>query len=152
MPASNIPLFDALGAVLSGQGQYSFAPLITGEQIAFGGTQIGRGYDPGAVTGDSGIGGDFELRYDTRYPDWDIRGIQPYAFFDAAKVWNRNRPPSAGIPLGDFSIASTGIGVRFWLPYNIYVDFEGARTLDAVPGSDNGKRVTKFLTDIAITF
>jgi len=137
---------------ITGTGQYAADPLITGEQILFGGTQIGRGYDPGAITGDSGIGGDFELRYDTRYSNWDIRGIEPYAFFDAAKVWNRNRPPSAGIPLGDFSVASTGIGVRFWLPYNIYVDFEGARTLDAVPGSDNGKRATKFLTDIAITF
>jgi len=137
---------------ITGTGQYAANPLITGEQMLFGGTQIGRGYDPGAITGDSGIGGDFELRYDTRYSDWDIRGIEPYAFFDAAKVWNRARPPAAGIPLGDFDIASTGIGVRFWLPYNIYVDFEGARTLDAVPGSDNGKRATKFLTDIAITF
>ena len=137
---------------ITGNGQYSANPLITGEQILFGGTQIGRGYDPGAVTGDSGIGGDFELRYDTRYPDWDIRGLEPYAFFDAAKVWNRSRPPSAGIPLGNFTIASTGIGVRFWLPYNMYVDFEGARTLEAVPGSDSGRRATKFLTDIAITF
>jgi hemolysin activation/secretion protein len=137
---------------ITGTGQYAADPLITGEQMLFGGTQIGRGYDPGAITGDSGIGGDFELRYDTRYPDWDIRDIEPYAFFDAAKVWNRARPPAAGIPLGDFSVASTGIGIRFWLPYNIYVDFEGARTLDRVPGSDNGKRATKFLTDIAITF
>lgn len=137
---------------ITGTGQYAADPLITGEQMLFGGSQIGRGYDPGAVTGDNGIGGDFELRYDTRYSDWNIRGIEPYAFFDAAKVWNRSRPPAAGIPLGDYSIASTGIGVRFWLPYNMYVDFEGARTLDAVPGSDNGKRVTKFLTDVAITF
>jgi hemolysin activation/secretion protein len=137
---------------ITGTGQYAANPLITGEQMLFGGSQIGRGYDPGAITGDSGIGGDFELRYDTRYPDWDIRDIEPYAFFDAAKVWNRARPPAAGIPLGDFSVASAGIGIRFWLPYNIYVDFEGARTLDKVPGSDNGKRATKFLTDIAITF
>jgi hemolysin activation/secretion protein len=137
---------------ITGTGQYAANPLITGEQILFGGTQIGRGYDPGAITGDSGIGGDFELRYDTRYTDWNIRGIEPYAFFDAAKVWNRNRPPAAGIPLDDYSVASTGVGVRFWLPYNIYVDLEAARTLDAVPGSDNGKRATKFLTDIAITF
>ncbi len=137
---------------ITGTGQYAANPLITGEQMLFGGTQIGRGYDPGAITGDSGVGGDFELRYDTRYTDWNIRGLEPYAFFDAAKVWNRARPPAAGIPLGNFNIASTGIGVRFWLPYNIYIDFEGARTLDAVPGSDNGKRATKFLTDIAITF
>ncbi|HVW07561.1 MAG TPA: ShlB/FhaC/HecB family hemolysin secretion/activation protein [Bryobacteraceae bacterium] len=143
---------DQFSFAVTGTGQYAANPLITGEQILFGGTQIGRGYDPGAITGDSGIGGSFELRYDTRYPDWDIRDIQPYAFFDAAKVWNRARPPAAGIPLGNFTIDSTGIGIRFWLPYNIYWDVEGARTLHAVPGSDSGKRVTKFLTDIAITF
>ncbi|MGN6516856.1 MAG: ShlB/FhaC/HecB family hemolysin secretion/activation protein [Rhizomicrobium sp.] len=137
---------------ITGTGQYAADPLITGEQLLFGGTQIGRGYDPGAITGDSGIGGSFELRYDTHYADWNISDIQPYAFFDAAKVWNRARPPAAGIPLGDFSIDSTGIGVRFWLPYNIYWDIEGARTLHAVPGSDNGKTTTKLLTDIAITF
>lgn len=137
---------------ITGSGQYAANPLITGEQILFGGTQIGRGYDPGAVTGDSGIGGDFELRYDTHYTDWNISGIEPYAFFDAAKVWNRARPPAAGIPLNDYSIDSTGIGVRFWLPYNIYLDLEGARTLEAVPGSDSGKRATKFLTDISISF
>ena len=39
-----------------------------------------------------------------------------------------------------------------WFPYNIYWDVEVARMLDAVPGSDNGKRETKFLTDIAVTF
>lgn len=149
--ANNSLLPSPFSFSITGTGQYAANPLITGEQILFGGTQIGRGYDPGAITGDSGIGGDFELRYDTRYTDWNIRGIEPYAFFDAAQVWNRNRPV-AGIPLDDYSIASTGIGVRFWLPHNIYVAFEGARTLDAVPGSDNGKRATKFLTDIAITF
>ncbi len=137
---------------ITANGQYALQPLITGEQLLFGGTQVGRGYDPGAVTGDSGVGGSFELRYDTRLPDYDINALQPYIFFDAAKVWNRPRPAAVGIPLSDFNIASTGVGVRFWLPYNIYFDIEGARTLDAVPGSDNGKRVTKLLTDIAVTF
>ncbi len=57
-----------------------------------------------------------------------------------------------GIPLDDFSIASTGVGLRFWLPYSVYLAVEGARTLRAVPGSDNGKAVSKALVDIAITF
>jgi hemolysin activation/secretion protein len=143
---------DRFSFSVAGIGQYAADPLITGEQILFGGNQIGRGYDPGAITGDSGLGGSFELRYDTHYPDWDIRDIQPYTFFDAAKVWNRARPPAAGIPLGNYWIDSTGVGIRFWLPYNVYWDVEGAWTLHAVPGSDSGKRVTKFLTDIAITF
>jgi len=147
-----VALGSPVSIAITGNGQYSFSRLITGEQILFGGTQIGRGYDPGAITGDSGLGGAFELRYDTRITDWGIRGLQPYAFFDAAQVWNRSRPPAAGIPLKDYSIDSTGIGIRFWLPYNVYLDLEGARTLQAVPGSDNGKRVTKFLTDVAINF
>lgn len=145
-------LTEPVSFSLTANGQYSLQPLITGEQILFGGTQIGRGYDPGAITGDSGLGGSFELRYDTHLPDYYINAMQPYVFFDAAKVWNKARPASAGIPLGDFNIASAGVGIRFWLPYNIYLDLEGARTLDAVPGSDNGKTRTKFLTDLAITF
>jgi hemolysin activation/secretion protein len=137
---------------ISGAGQYSFEPLIEGEQTLFGGTQIGRGYDPGAITGDSGLGGSFELRYDTRLPQYWIESLQPYVFFDAASVWNRSRGASAGIPLGDYTLESTGGGLRFWFPYNIYLDLEGARTLRAVPGSDNDQRATKFLMDVAVTF
>jgi len=145
-------LYAPFSFAISGAGQYAFEPMITGEQILFGGTQIGRGYDPGAITGDSGAGGSFELRYDTRIDQFWIQNLQPYAFFDAAKVWNMARPPAAGIPLNDYSIASTGAGLRFWFPYNIYLDLEGARTLNAVPGSDSGKQATKLLVDIAITF
>jgi len=136
---------------VAGTGQYSFEPLITGEQILFGGTQIGRGYDPGGITGDSGAGGSFEVRYDTRFDQIAIQNLQPYAFFDTAKVWNMARPVG-GPELGDYSIASTGAGLRFWFPYNIFLDLEGARTLNAVPGSDNGKQATKFLVDVAVTF
>lgn len=137
---------------ISGSAQYAFEPLITGEQILFGGTQIGRGYDPGAITGDSGAGGSFELRYDTRWSDLAIEFLQPYAYLDAAKVENLRRPPTAGIPLANFSIASTGLGLRIWLPYHIYFDLEGSHTLEAVPGSDGGKCATKLLTDVAVTF
>jgi hemolysin activation/secretion protein len=137
---------------VTANGQYGFERLITGEEILFGGTQIGRGYDPGGITGDSGVGGSFELRYDTRITDWHINALQPYAFFDAAKVWSHARPAATGIVLPDESLDSVGGGVRMWFPYNIYWDVEVARTLDAVPGSDNGKRQTKFLTDLAVTF
>jgi hemolysin activation/secretion protein len=141
-----------LSIALSASGQYAFQPLINGEQVLFGGTQIGRGYDPGAITGDSGAGGSVELRYDMRIPGWDAGNMEPYVFFDGAKVWSQRRALSAGIPLADYSIASTGAGLRFWLPYNIYLDLEGARTLRAVPGSDGGKATTKFLVDLAVAY
>jgi len=145
-------LAEPISFSITANGQYSTDPLITGEQILYGGTQIGRGYDPGAITGDSGVGGAFEMRYDTRWSDLSVLAMQPYVFFDAAKVWNRSRPASAGLPLGDFDLESTGLGVRFWFPYNVFLDVEGARTLHAVPGSDNGHETTKLLVDVSIAF
>jgi hemolysin activation/secretion protein len=133
---------------LAAEGQYACEPLIEGEQVLFGGTNIGRGYDPGAITGDSGLGSSAELRYDRPLPQYFILNLQPYVFFDAAKVWNRSE---IGRPvLGDMAIDSTGGGLRFWFPYNVYLDLEGATTLRAVPGSDHGERTTKFLMDIAV--
>jgi hypothetical protein len=38
------------------------------------------------------------------------------------------------------------------LVYNVVGGIEVSRTLDAVPGSDNGKRATKLLTDLSIRF
>lgn len=129
------------------QAQYGFAPLISGEQIPYGGTQIGRGYEPGAVTGDQGAGGSFELRYDEHFPAIYLTTVEPYVYYDTAKVWDFKKqfgPVEA--------IASTGAGIRFTLPYTISADFEVSRTLRAVPGSDNGHKATKLLMDASIRF
>jgi hemolysin activation/secretion protein len=145
------PLFDAFSFAATAQGQFAFNPLIEGEQILFGGTNIGRGYEPGAITGDRGVGGSAELRYDTRvFNDYYIQDLQPYIYLDGARTWDIARPQEAG--LLQQSIASTGAGVRFFFPENIYADLEVARTLSPVPGSDHDKRETKLLTDIGITF
>lgn len=148
----SVPLGDAFGVVLSGQGQYSFAPLITGEQITFGGTQIGRGYDPGAITGDHGIGGSAELRYDWRLAKEWLQALEPYVYVDGAQTWYIQRGPAISASLLDQNIASVGGGIRFWLPYNISGALEGSHTLHAVPGSDAGKEATKLLLDLAIRF
>ena len=68
-----LPLFGAVSMAVSAQGQYSFAPLITGEQITFGGTELGRGYDPGALTGDHGVGGSLEVRDDFHFSSFVVR-------------------------------------------------------------------------------
>ncbi len=143
------PLLGPFSAALSVQGQYSFSPLITGEQIAYGGTEIGLGYDPGAITGDHGIGSSLELRYDGHLPQWRIGTIEPYLFVDTAWAWYADG--GALSPRGE-NIASAGGGVRLWLPWNATLGLEVARTLDAVPGSDNGKQATKVLIDGAVRF
>jgi hemolysin activation/secretion protein len=147
-----VPLPDAFSVVLSAQGQYSSAPLITGEQITFGGTQIGRGYDPGGITGDHGAGGSLELRYDTHFTDFFVQSLEPYAYVDAAQTWYIQRGPAFSPSLTDQNIASVGGGLRFWLPYNITAATEVSRTLHAVAGSDAGKESTKLLVDLAVRF
>jgi hemolysin activation/secretion protein len=129
------------------QGQYAFAPLVAGEQISFGGAQIGRGYDPSAITGDHGVGGSFELRYDTRIDQYFVQTAEPYVFFDTAKIWNRLGGNGSGLALH-----SVGAGVRVNLERNISLDLEYARTLTAVPGSDNGALKSKVLFNGAIRF
>ena len=61
------------------------------EAFAAGSYTIGRGYDPGVLSGDSGVGFATELRYDrlALLPSYGI-GAQPYAFVDTEWVWNRN--------------------------------------------------------------
>jgi hemolysin activation/secretion protein len=147
-----LPLFGAVSMVLSAQGQYSFAPLITGEQITFGGTELGRGYDPGALTGDHGVGGSLELRDDFHFGDSVVRNLQPYVYVDAAQTWYKGSSVPVFPPLVGHSIASVGGGLRFWLPYNMAVTTEVAHTLIAVPGSDNGNRATKILVDLSVRF
>ena len=147
-----VPLFDAFSVVLTAQGQYSFAPLITGEEITFGGNQIGRGYDPGGITGDSGIGGSLELHYDFRFTSTIVRALEPYVFTDGAMTWFIQRGPAFSPALKDQTIASAGGGVRVSLPYNFTASTEVARTFNPVIGSDAGKRATKVLVNLALRF
>jgi len=140
-------LIGPLSLAISGQGQYAFAPLVAGEQITFGGSGIGRGYDPGAVTGDQGVGGSAELRWDAHFPKVYLETVEPYVYYDTGKVWNFK--PNQG---GGQSVASAGFGLRFYFPHAITTDFEVSRTLRAVPGSDNGQKSTKLLMDASIRF
>jgi hemolysin activation/secretion protein len=141
------PLSDSFGVVLTAQGQYAFDPLLIGEQFAFGGSQSGRGYDPGALTGDHGVGGTVELHYDPQLKISGLQALQPYVFFDAAQVWNIQNVGTPGQ-----GISSAGGGIRAWLDDNIFGDVEVAQTLEAVPGSDGGKRATKLLVNLAVGF
>jgi hemolysin activation/secretion protein len=76
---------------LSTQAQITGDALPAFEEIAAGNFSIGRGYDPGAVLGDSGIMGAFEVRYGSLAPK-TMTGMayQPYLFTDYAVVWNED--------------------------------------------------------------
>jgi hemolysin activation/secretion protein len=140
-------LSGPLNLALNMSGQYSFAPLISGEQAAFGGDSIGRGYDPSVLQGDHGVGGSVELRYDLRFIDSFILSAQPYAFYDRARVWNRT-----GGVLGGATLSSTGFGVRAQLPREISAGVEFAQTLSSLANNDNGRLTSRILFNAGIRF
>ncbi|WP_164115406.1 ShlB/FhaC/HecB family hemolysin secretion/activation protein [Sphingorhabdus sp. Alg239-R122] len=90
--------------------QYAPDALLSYEEFSGGNYTIGRGFDPGILIGDSGVGFRSELRYGSLIPkDRAASAIQPYVFFDAAWVWNED---AAFDGLDPQSLYSAGGGVR----------------------------------------
>jgi hemolysin activation/secretion protein len=93
---------------ISPRAQYSKNPLLAYEEISGGNYTFGRGYDPGVITGYKGAGIQSEIRVGRATPE-SLTGFafQPYAFFDAGRVWYDRG-------FGEFStdLASAGGGIR----------------------------------------
>jgi hemolysin activation/secretion protein len=91
-PVPNITFF------LSAIGQYASDPLFSFEEFSAGNYTAGRGYDPGTVIGDKGIGLQAELRFGRLEPQSPRNlALQPYLFFDSAYVGNEDRFQLDGI-------------------------------------------------------
>lgn len=100
-------------AFLAVQAQYTKDTLVSGEQISFGGSAIGRGYDPSVIAGDRGIGGIAELRYDSKLKlDPYVQSVQFYGFVDRASV---TTVANDATPRFKDVIGSYGGGVRLGL-------------------------------------
>ncbi|RED15771.1 ShlB/FhaC/HecB family hemolysin secretion/activation protein [Parasphingopyxis lamellibrachiae] len=91
--------------------QWTSDPLLSYEEFSGGNYTVGRGFDPGSVIGDRGIGFRYEFRYGSALPrtreSW---AFQPYGFFDAA--WVGNEDPAALGGTGSDELYSTGVGLR----------------------------------------
>jgi hemolysin activation/secretion protein len=98
------------------RGQYASKTLAAFEQFAAGNYTVGRGYDPGSLLGDRGIGAQFELRFGSIIPTSTRKmAAEPFLFFDAARVSNDN---GDFLPRGQRSLTSIGAGVRgTWLGF-----------------------------------
>ncbi|MGZ8353112.1 MAG: ShlB/FhaC/HecB family hemolysin secretion/activation protein [Allosphingosinicella sp.] len=75
--------------MLGANGQYADKPLLSFEEYSAGNYTIGRGYDPGALLGDRGIGVQAELRYGSLVPPRE-RGLALQGFVFADAAWIRN--------------------------------------------------------------
>lgn len=111
------PLFWRFSAFGLTQGQYSFNPLLTSEQFAFGGSQLGRAYDSAEIIGDRGLAGSGELRMDFMPGKLILQTLELYGYYDAGVIWNIKF--NQGVNMKS-SATSTGFGARFSLLKNIY--------------------------------
>ena len=120
-----------IAVVLSPRAQYAFDPLLAYEQMSAGNYTVGRGYDPGALTGDSGIGGSAELRLFSIVPKGANKiAVQPYAFVDGVRLWTQG--PLAGANNAR-SLYSVGGGIRAAYGDRARIDVTVAAPLSRLP-------------------
>ncbi len=125
------------------QAQYTDKPLLSYEEQAVGDLTIGRGYDPAAVSGDRAAGAELKLQAG---PVPVVRGfaLAPYAFYDAARLWNLDRGSE------NRTIRSCGGGAELRTPYGVRVDLAYAKPLDRPYSSALTKPPARVLLQVVI--
>ncbi|HEY0625866.1 MAG TPA: ShlB/FhaC/HecB family hemolysin secretion/activation protein [Allosphingosinicella sp.] len=107
--------------------QWADDPLLAYEELSIGNYTIGRGYDPGSVSGDRGAASSLELRYGP--VQLGQSNAQVFGFFDSA--WVENLDPGSG----QHTVRSVGGGMRINLGRTFSLDVAYAHPMDApVPG------------------
>lgn len=105
-------------------GQWANRALLNYDEYAIGNYTIGRGYDPGANTGDRAIGFVAEPRINFRLSP-SSRG-QVYGFYEGVRLWNIG----ANVSERKRYIASLGGGVRGSVSQSVRFDATYTHALD----------------------
>lgn len=115
------PIFELAASV---RGQWTNQPLLNYDEFSIGNLTVGRGYDPGANTGDKAYSTSFEAR--ANIPTGPKLATQVYGFYDGIRLWNLD----TGSAEADRRLESYGGGVRFTLPGRARLDLTYAHPLD----------------------
>jgi hemolysin activation/secretion protein len=136
------------GIAVAADAQIADDVLVSFEQYQVGNLTIGRGYDPGTITGDRGYGAKVELLGGRYQPEgYDQFMVEPYAFYDSAHVESLS---TAAIQK-ERDVASYGGGLRFRYADRVSLDIGGAQALD-VPGLNQKKPGPQFLMNFTVQF
>jgi hemolysin activation/secretion protein len=104
--------------------QYAKKPLLSFEEFSTGNYTIGRGYDPGILSGDRGVAAAGEIKVGSLVPKTTKTvALQGYIFGDAAVVWNRDSDLRA---LNPQKLYSAGGGIRLGYGQRINLDLGAA--------------------------
>lgn len=136
-------LSDVWSVKLSGAGQTASGPLFTSQQFFLGGAAFGRGYGGAETSGDNGVAGSFELRFDQKSQLRYLSGYQLYGFVDAGVAWNDGYKLTDGV-----SLTSAGGGIRLFFPDDLRADLGVAFPL-SYRASDNDRRNARLLFSVS---
>lgn len=139
-------LTDAWSVKIAAAGQIASGPLFTSQQFYLGGAAFGRGYGSAEISGDNGIAGSVELRFDQRLNFGYLTGYQLYSFVDAGAAWNSGFSYNDGLAL-----TSAGGGVRFFLVGDLQADIAVAFPL-SYRAPDNSSRTARLLFSLSKAF
>lgn len=116
----------SLDGLVTVAGQWASRALLADQEFRLGGYRFGRGYAPGELSGDDGVGLSSELQLNTSVAPGEgtTLPLQLYGFFDAGQVWNRD-PGSQ-----DDHLSSTGGGVRVFFEQIARAELELAKPLN----------------------
>ncbi|MEK6636596.1 MAG: ShlB/FhaC/HecB family hemolysin secretion/activation protein [Pseudomonadota bacterium] len=104
--------------------QYAKKPLLSFEEFSTGNYTIGRGYDPGILSGDRGVAAAGEIKVGSLIAKTAKSvAVQGYVFGDAAVVWNRD---TASLGMNPEKLYSAGGGVRLGYDQRINLDLGAA--------------------------
>ncbi|QUL36793.1 ShlB/FhaC/HecB family hemolysin secretion/activation protein [Erythrobacter sp. JK5] len=136
-------IFDLRGRV---EGQWTDEPLLNFDEYAIGNLSIGRGYDPGANSGDRAIGGLAELG--ATVLESARHRLQLFGFFDIVQVENLDR----GTPDPRRTLKSVGGGLRFSLGAALNAEVVYAKPLDRPLFSDTERPPDRVLFSLTTKF
>jgi hemolysin activation/secretion protein len=107
---------------------------------------FGRGYGSAEISGDNGLAGSLELRFDQKLNYRYLGGYQLYGFVDSGVAWN------AGYSFGEgLSLTSAGGDVRLFLFDDLQADIGVAVPL-SYRAPDNSSRSARFLFSLSSAF
>jgi hemolysin activation/secretion protein len=139
-------LSEAWSVKLSAAGQIASGPLFTSQQFYLGGAAFGRGYGSAEISGDNGVAGSLELRFDQKLNFQYLTGYQLYGFADAGAAWNDGFGYADGLAL-----TSAGAGVRLFLGGDLRADIGVAVPL-SYRAPDNSSRSARLLFTLSNSF
>ena len=132
---------------LTARAQYAPNPLLSYEEFSAGNFTVGRGYDPGTLIGDSGIGLSGEVKLGSLVPSSaKDTAFQAYTYIDSAWVWNKDVAAVANDPQ---NLVSVGGGVRIAHGTRLNLDIGGAVPLKRA-GLQTEREKFRFLMNLTI--